>query len=94
MVRDRRNLGLIPTPRDVISVAFSGPDPKTLYAVSRDNALNKDWIIAIEMIAQGPKGHGRWGRQLNRPENWLAFCCVAPSITHFVSFEVLSIDTF
>jgi len=56
---DRRNLGLIPTPRDVISVAFSGPDRKTLYAVSRDNAQNKDWIIAIEMIAQGPKGRGK-----------------------------------
>jgi gluconolactonase len=56
---DGKNLGLIPTPRDVISVAFSGPDRKTLYAVSRDNAQNKDWIIAIEMLAQGPKGRGK-----------------------------------
>jgi gluconolactonase len=56
---DGKNLGVIPTPRDVISVAFSGPDRKTLYAVSRDNAQNKDWIIAIEMIAQGPKGRGK-----------------------------------
>jgi len=56
---DGKSLGLIPTPRDVISVAFSGPDRKTLYAVSRDNAQNKDWIIAIEMIAQGPKGRGK-----------------------------------
>jgi gluconolactonase len=56
---DGKNLGLIPTPRDVISVAFSGPDRKTLYAVSRDNAQNKDWIIAIETIAQGPKGRGK-----------------------------------
>lgn len=54
-----KNLGLIPTPRDVISVAFSGPDRRTLYAVSRDNAQNKDWIIAIDMIAQGPKGRGK-----------------------------------
>jgi gluconolactonase len=54
-----QNLGLIPTPRDVISVTFSGPDRKTLYAVSRDNAQNKDWIIAIQMIAQGPKGRGK-----------------------------------
>jgi gluconolactonase len=53
------NLGLIPTPRDVISVAFSGPDRKTLYAVSRDNAQNKDWIIALDMMAQGPKGRGK-----------------------------------
>jgi gluconolactonase len=56
---DGKNLGLIPTPRGVISVAFSGPDRKTLYAVSRDNAQNKDWIIAIQMIAQGPKGRGK-----------------------------------
>jgi gluconolactonase len=56
---DGKYLGLIPTPRDVISVAFSGPDRKTLYAVSRDNAQNKDWIIAIPMIAQGPKGRGK-----------------------------------
>lgn len=56
---DGKNLGVIPTPRDVISVAFSGPDRKTLYAVSRDNAQNKDWIIAIPMIAQGPKGRGK-----------------------------------
>lgn len=56
---DGKNLGLIPTPRDVISVTFSGPDRKTLYAVSRDNAKNKDWILAIQMIAQGPKGRGK-----------------------------------
>ncbi len=56
---DGKNLGLIPTPRDVISVAFSGPGRKTLYAVSRDNAMNKDWIIALPMIAQGPKGRGK-----------------------------------
>lgn len=56
---DGKNLGLIPTPRDVISVVFSGPDRKTLYAVSRDNAQNKDWIIAIQTIAQGPKGRGK-----------------------------------
>ena len=56
---DGKNLGLIPTPRGVISVTFSGPDRKTLYAVSRDNAQNKDWIIGIEMIAQGPKGRGK-----------------------------------
>lgn len=56
---DGKNLGLIPTPRDVISVTFSGPDRKTLFAVSRDNAQNKDWIIAIQMMAQGPKGRGK-----------------------------------
>lgn len=56
---DGKVLGMIPTPRGVISVAFSGPDRKTLYAVSRDNAQNKDWLIAIQMIAQGPKGRGK-----------------------------------
>lgn len=56
---DGKDLGVIPTPRGVISVAFSGPNRKTLYAVSRDNAQNKDWIIAIQMIAQGPKGRGK-----------------------------------
>ena len=54
-----KSLGVIPTPHAVISVAFSGPDRKTLYAVSRDNATNKDWIIGIPMIAQGPKGRGK-----------------------------------
>lgn len=56
---DGRYLGLIPTPRNIISVAFSGPDRKTLYVVSRENALNKDWIIAIDMVAPGSKGRGK-----------------------------------
>jgi gluconolactonase len=56
---DGKYLGLIPTPRGIISLAFSGPDRKTLFAVSRDNGQNKDWIIAIETIAQGPKGRGK-----------------------------------
>ncbi|HEY2842238.1 MAG TPA: SMP-30/gluconolactonase/LRE family protein [Bryobacteraceae bacterium] len=56
---DGKSLGVIPTPHPVISVAFSGPDRKTLYAVSRDNATNKDWIIAIQMISQGTKGRGK-----------------------------------
>jgi gluconolactonase len=56
---DGKYLGLIPTPRGIISLAFSGPDRKMLYAVARDNAQNKDWIIAIQMIAQGLKGRGK-----------------------------------
>ena len=56
---DGKYLGVIPTPRDIISLAFSGPDRKTLYAVSRDGAQNKDWIIGIRTIAQGPKGRGK-----------------------------------
>jgi len=54
---DGKSLGVIPTPRPVITVTFSGPDRKTLYAVSRVG--NTDWIIAIPMIAQGPKGRGK-----------------------------------
>jgi gluconolactonase len=56
---DGKYLGVIPTPHPVISVTFSGPDRKTLYAVARDNALNKDWVIGIQMISQGPKGRGK-----------------------------------
>ena len=56
---DGKYLGLIPTPRDVISVAFSGKDKRTLYAVSRDTPQNQDWIIAIPMIAQGYKGRAK-----------------------------------
>jgi len=56
---DGKYLGLIPTPRGLISVAFSGPDRKILYAVARENATNKDWIIGIQMISQGPKGRAK-----------------------------------
>jgi gluconolactonase len=54
---DAKVLGMIPTPRNVISLAFSGKDRKTLYAVERQGA--DDWIISIPMIAQGPKGRGK-----------------------------------
>jgi gluconolactonase len=57
--RDGKYLGLIPTPRGIISVAFSGADKKTLYAVARDNARNEDWILAIQTIAQGYKGRAK-----------------------------------
>jgi len=56
---DGKYLGLVPTPRGLISVAFSGPDRKMLYVVSRENATNKDWIIGIQMISQGPKGRAK-----------------------------------
>lgn len=54
---DGKFLGTIPAPRPVLSVTFSGPDKKMLYAVSREG--DKDWIIALPMIAQGPKGRGK-----------------------------------
>jgi gluconolactonase len=56
---DGKYLGLIPTPRGAISTAFSGPDKKTLYVVARDNAMNEDWILGIQMIAQGYKGRAK-----------------------------------
>ncbi len=66
-------LGLIPTPRSVISVAFSGPDKKTLYVVG-SGALGPDGrefvtpegvrnnaktIYRIPMLAQGFKGRAK-----------------------------------
>jgi gluconolactonase len=56
---DGKYLGVIPTPRPVISTTIGGQNRKTLYAVARDNATNKDWLIAIPLIAQGPKGRGK-----------------------------------
>jgi gluconolactonase len=65
-----RYLGLIPTPRSVISVAFSGADKKTLYVVG-SGALGPDGrefvtpegvrnnaktIYRIPMLAQGFRG--------------------------------------
>lgn len=52
-------LGTIPTPRNTITTTFAGKDRKTLCAIARDNATNHDWIIAIPMIAQGPKGRAK-----------------------------------
>jgi gluconolactonase len=56
---DGKYLGIIPTPRGIISTTISGQDRKTLYVVARDNAQNKDWILGIQLIAQGPKGRGK-----------------------------------
>ena len=67
---DGKYLGVIPTPRSVISVAFSGKDKKTLYVVGA-GALGPDGkesrtpegvrnnaksIYRIPMLAQGFKG--------------------------------------
>jgi gluconolactonase len=66
-------LGVIPTPRAAISVAFSGPDKKTLYVVG-SGALGPDGqelrtpegvrnnaktIYKIAMLAQGFKGRAK-----------------------------------
>jgi sugar lactone lactonase YvrE len=73
-----RYLGLIPTPRNVISVAFSGPDKKTLYVVG-SGALdeagkevttppgvrnNAKSIFRIPMLAEGFKGRAKWRSRL------------------------------
>jgi gluconolactonase len=70
---DGRYLGLIPTPRAVISVAFSGRDKKTLYVVG-SGALDPDGtehsepagrrnnaktIFQIPMLAQGFTGRAK-----------------------------------
>jgi gluconolactonase len=66
-------LGLIPTPRPVMSAAFSGPGKRTLY-VSAAGALNPDGteiatppgvrnnaksIFKIAMLAQGFSGRAK-----------------------------------
>jgi gluconolactonase len=64
-------LGLIPTPRGVISVAFAGSDKKTLYIVGsgaedeKGQAIREGpqqtaaTIYKLPMIAQGPKGRAK-----------------------------------
>ena len=59
---DGKYLGLIPTPRPVISAAFSGKDKKTLYILARgakdqagNEVANAAQVYSIEMIAQGFK---------------------------------------
>jgi gluconolactonase len=54
---DGKYLGVIPTPRPVISAAFSGKDKKTLYVVANDRM--NDQIFEISMIAQGYKGRAK-----------------------------------
>jgi sugar lactone lactonase YvrE len=54
---DGKVLGVIPAPRGLITVAFSGPDRKTLYGVANNQA--NDFIMTIPMIAQGAKGRGK-----------------------------------
>ena len=44
-------LGVIPQPRGLISVAFGGPDKKTLFAVG----IRDVQLLSIQMIAQGNK---------------------------------------
>jgi gluconolactonase len=59
---DGKYLGLIPTPRPVISAAFSGKDKKVLYVLARGakdqegtQVANAAQVYSIQMIAQGFK---------------------------------------
>ena len=54
---DGKALGQIPSPRNLITVAFAGPEKKTLYAVANDR-VRVD-VYAIPMIAQGHKGRAK-----------------------------------
>jgi gluconolactonase len=54
---DGKSLGHIPSPRNLITAAFAGPDKKTLYAVANDR-VNVD-VYSIPMLAQGYKGRAK-----------------------------------
>jgi gluconolactonase len=54
---DGKLLGHIPSPRNLITVAFAGPDKKTLYAVANDR-VNVD-VYSIPVLAEGPKNRGK-----------------------------------
>jgi gluconolactonase len=65
--KDGKFLGSIPMPMGVISVAFAGPDRKTLYIVANGRPLLTDkpvigvarTIYRMPMIAQGLKNRGK-----------------------------------
>jgi gluconolactonase len=59
-------LGLIPTPRPVISGAFGGRDKKTFFVLARgatdatgNQVANAAQVYAIPMIAQGYRGRAK-----------------------------------
>jgi gluconolactonase len=63
---DGKYLGLIPSPRAVISAAFGGGDKKTLYVLARgatsvngEEVANAAQVYAIQMVAQGFKGRAK-----------------------------------
>jgi gluconolactonase len=63
IAKDGKNLGVIPTPRGVITTAFGGKDRKTLFILARggtsasgDEIANVAQVWTIPMVAQGYKG--------------------------------------
>jgi sugar lactone lactonase YvrE len=59
--KDGKHLGNIPTNRGLVSLTISGPQRKTLYAVTAANVNGerKVWIESIPLLAMGPKGRGK-----------------------------------
>ena len=59
--KDGKHLGSISAPRNLVSVAISGSQRKTLYAVTAANVNGerKVWIESIPVLASGPKGRGK-----------------------------------
>ena len=63
---DGTYLGIIPTPRPVISAAFGGKDKGTLFVLARgatdangNQVANAAQVYAIQMIAQGYTGRAK-----------------------------------
>ncbi|MGH9689073.1 MAG: SMP-30/gluconolactonase/LRE family protein [Candidatus Acidiferrales bacterium] len=59
---DGKYLGLIPSPRDEISISFGGPGRKTMFVLARGaedasgkQIANAAQVYSIQMIARGPK---------------------------------------
>ena len=59
--KDGKHLGNIPAPRNLVSVTISGPQRKTLYAVTAANVNGerKVWIESIPLLSKGPDGRGK-----------------------------------
>ena len=55
--KDGKVLGEIPSPLPLITVAFGGPEKKTLYGVANNQWF--DEIFTIQMIAEGYKGRAK-----------------------------------
>lgn len=54
---DGKYLGLIPSPRNLITAAFAGADKKMLYAIANDR--QRVDVYAIPVIAQGYRGRAK-----------------------------------
>ena len=60
-----QHLGLIPTPRGTTTLAFAGPDKKTLYVIGRNNdgpgggGPDARSMYKISMLAEGIKGRAK-----------------------------------